>query len=179
MRFLTTTVPPVTTIDLEPLQDERGWFSRTYCAREFPDHGLLAVGAQTNLSYNRLAGTLRGLHYQREPAQEAKLVRCVRGSVFDVAVDVRPESPTYLRWVGSELSEDNARALYVPEGFAHGFLTLSDDALVIYQVSEFYTPATEGGLRFDDPAIGIEWPAAVRCVSTKDASWPMLEEAFQ
>lgn len=175
MRFTTTDVVPATVVDLEPFTDDRGWFARAFCAREFAEHGLEPVTAQTNLSYNPRRGTMRGLHFQHEPAREAKLVRCLSGAIYDVAVDVREGSPTHLRWVGYELSASNGRALYVPEGFAHGFLTLTDDVLVTYQVSEFYTPGVEGGLRYDDPAIGITWPGEVEVISDKDAGWPLLE----
>lgn len=177
MRFLPTDVPPATVVELEPFTDDRGWFARAFCANEFEAQGLTPVTAQTNLSFNREAGTLRGLHYQVEPAPEAKLVRCLQGAIFDVAVDVRPDSPTYLHWTGVELSAENGRALHVPEGFAHGFLTLADDTLVTYQVSAFYTPEAERGMRYDDPAIGIDWPGEVRVISDKDASWPLLEVA--
>ncbi len=177
MRFVPTAVPPVTIVELEPFRDERGWFARAFCAREFADAGLTPVTAQTNLSHNVEAGTVRGLHWQAAPAEEAKLVRCVRGAIYDVAVDVREGSPTYLQWVGVELTADDGRALHVPQGFAHGFQTLEDDTLVIYQVGEFYTPGAERGLRHDDPAIGITWPRAVTSISDKDASWALLGDA--
>jgi dTDP-4-dehydrorhamnose 3,5-epimerase len=155
--------------------DDRGFFARTFCAREFEAAGLSPVVAQANVSFNHRAGTLRGLHFQRPPAQEAKLVRCTRGRVFDVAVDVRPSSPTYLRHVGVVLDADERNALYVPEGFAHGYLTLEDGCEVVYQVSEFYAPGVEGGLRWDDPALGIAWPGPIHVISEKDAAWPLLQ----
>lgn len=164
-------------IELERLSDERGFFARSFCMKEFEAHGLKPLTAQCNLSFNYRAGTLRGMHFQRAPATETKLVRCTRGSVYDVIVDTRPESPTYLQHFGLELSEDNRTALYVPELFAHGYQTLTDDAEVSYQVSEFYTPGAEGGLRYNDPALSIEWPLAVSVVSDKDATWPLLETA--
>lgn len=177
MHFVETPLAGAYLIDVEPFEDHRGAFARAWCADEFADHDLSPLTAQANLSTNHRAGTLRGMHYQLPPAAEAKLVRCVRGALFDVVVDLREESPTYLRWFGAELTEDNRRALYVPERFAHGFLTLADDTVAFYQVSEFYTPGAERGLRYDDPAIGIDWPAAVTVISDKDASWPLLEAA--
>lgn len=177
MRFTQTKLADAFIIDVEPFTDQRGFFARAYDAREFAEHGLTPDVAQANLSYNTKAGTVRGMHYQVAPTTEAKLVRCVRGALYDVIVDMRPESPTYLQWVGVELSVDNGRALFVPEMFAHGFQTLDDDVLAYYQVSEFYTPGTEHGLRYDDPALGIQWPAEVTVISDKDASWELLERA--
>lgn len=175
MKFTPTELEPVTIVDLERHGDDRGWFARAFCTEEFDEAGLTPVTAQTNMSLSRLMGTVRGLHYQAAPAQEAKLVRCLSGAIFDVAVDVRPDSPTYLQWVGVRLDDSDHRALYVPEGFAHGFQALTDDVLLLYQVSEFYTPAAERGLRHDDPAIGIDWPLAATEMSDKDHSWPLLE----
>ncbi len=162
-------------IDIEPRGDERGFFARGWCAREFEQQGLVNRMVQANLSFNATAGTLRGLHFQREPHAEVKLVRCTRGALFDVVVDLRPDSPTYRQWAGAELSADNRRAMYVPEGFAHGLQTLCDDTEVFYQVSAFYAPQAEGGLRWDDPAIGIDWPLPVAQISDKDSAWPWLE----
>jgi dTDP-4-dehydrorhamnose 3,5-epimerase len=162
-------------VELERREDERGFFARTFCAREFESAGLGSVVAQANLSFNRHKGTLRGLHYQAAPAPEAKLVRCSRGAIYDVIVDLRPDSPTHLSHFGIELSADNRRALYVPEQFAHGFQTLEDDTEVTYQVEEFYTPDVEAGLRYDDPVLAIEWPLAVSQISDKDRSWPLLQ----
>ena len=176
MRFLETALPGAYIIDIEAHADERGFFARGFCSDEFTEHGLNPAVAQTNLSFNARAGTLRGMHYQVPPAPEAKLVRCVRGAIHDVIVDMRPDSPTRLQWIGVDLSADNNRALYVPELFAHGFITLADDTFVTYQVSQPYTPGTERGLRHDDPALGIDWPAEVRVISDKDAAWPLLEE---
>jgi dTDP-4-dehydrorhamnose 3,5-epimerase len=172
VRFTPTDLPDVVLVDIEAREDERGFFARTFCAREFEEAGLNPVVAQANLASSRLAGTLRGLHYQRPPAAEAKLLRCTRGRIFDVAVDIRPASPTYLRHVGVTLDADDRRAIYVPEGFAHGYLTLSDDAEVSYQASAPYAPGAEAGIRWDDPALGIAWPHPVLVVSEKDASWP-------
>lgn len=161
-------------IDMNKLADERGFFARSFCMREFEEHGLKSVTAQCNVSYNEHKGTLRGMHFQTEPALETKLVRCTRGAVYDVIVDIRPESETYLQHFGVELSQDNHRSLYVPQNFAHGYLTLTDDAEVTYQVSEFYTPGFEGGLRHDDPTLNIAWPEEITVFSEKDASWPLL-----
>lgn len=176
MRFTETALAGAYIIDIEPHADERGFFARGFCADEFAEHGLNPVVAQTNLSHNTRTGTLRGMHYQVPPAPEAKLVRCVRGAIHDVIVDMRPDSPTRLQWVGVDLTADNQRALYVPELFAHGFLTLADDTFVTYQVSQSYTPGTERGLRHDDPRLGITWPGPVAVISDKDAAWPLLEE---
>ncbi len=177
MRFLETRLEGSFVIELEPHRDERGFFARTFCAREFAERGLEPGVAQCNLSYNHLRGTLRGLHLQVAPAAETKLVRCVRGAVYDVIVDLRPESATYLSHVGVELTADNRRALYVPKGFAHGYQTLVDDTEVFYQSGEFYSPQNERGIRYDDPALSIQWPVAVTEISLKDASWPLLEAA--
>ncbi len=163
-------------VDTTPFEDERGRFSRAYCAKEFGDSGLGTTWVQANLSENPRAGTLRGMHFQREPASEIKLVRCVRGTLFDVVVDVRPESATRHQSFGVELSAGNGRALYIPEGFAHGFVTLADDTTAYYMVSAFYTPGAEGGLRWDDPTVGIDWPLAPTSVSEKDAAWPLIGE---
>lgn len=175
MRFTETALSGAWIIDLEPHHDERGFFARAFCADEFAAHGLDPRNAQTNLSFNPRAGTLRGMHLQRPPAGEAKTVRCVAGAIYDVIVDMRAGSPTYLQHIGVELSADNGRALHVPEEMAHGFLTLADDTLVTYQVSHPYTPGAEEGLRYDDPALGIAWPDEVRLVSEKDSAWPLLE----
>lgn len=175
MIFVPTAVEGVVVVTPQEHADERGSFARTFCAHEFEAAGLSPVVAQANVSFNHRAGTLRGLHFQRSPAQEAKLVRCTRGRVFDVAVDYRPDSRTFLRHVGVILDADLRNALYVPEGCAHGYLTLGDACEVAYQVSEFYTPGVEGGLRWNDPALGIEWPGPVQFISAKDAAWPYLE----
>jgi dTDP-4-dehydrorhamnose 3,5-epimerase len=175
VRFIETALSGAFVIELDPVEDERGFFARTFCVREFAAHGLETRIAQCNVSRTRRRGTLRGLHYQVEPATEAKLVRCVRGALFDVIVDVRPDSPTYLQHLGIELSADNGRALYVPAMCAHGFETLTDDVDVLYQISEFYAPLHARGVRYDDPALGIQWPTPVLHVSDKDTAWPLLE----
>jgi dTDP-4-dehydrorhamnose 3,5-epimerase len=160
-------------VDLERREDSRGFFARTWCANEFADHGLTTEVVQANVSFNPRQGTLRGMHFQRAPHAETKLVRCTRGAIYDVVVDLRRDSDTYKEWVGVELSADNRRALFVPEGFAHGYQTLVPDAEVFYQVSEYYTPGAEGGVRWDDPAFGIEWPDPDNAfLSDKDRSWP-------
>jgi dTDP-4-dehydrorhamnose 3,5-epimerase len=161
-------------VQLEPRIDARGTFARAFCAREFAAQGLTASFMQANISTNLKAGTVRGLHFQNAPHREAKLVQCVKGSIYDVVVDIREESATYLRWTGVELSDSNGVMIYVPEGFAHGYQTLSDGANVLYLVSEFYTPEVEGGLRCNDPKLGIKWPLAVSDISEKDGRWPLL-----
>lgn len=180
MIFAETALPGAFVIDLEPHRDERGFFARGWCEREFEEHGLDPRVAQCNLSYNDLKGTLRGMHYQVAPHEEVKLVRCIRGSIYDVIIDLRPESPAYMNWVGVELSAENRRSLYVPEGFAHGYVTLEDETETFYQVSEFYTPGAEAGVRWNDPAFAIEWPDVdVRVISEKDRAWPDFEPAGQ
>lgn len=175
MIFTPTDIAGVVIVTPELLADDRGFFARTFCAREFEAAGLRPTVAQANLSFNHRAGTLRGLHFQRPPAAEAKLVRCTRGRIFDVAVDLRPGSPTYLGHVGVVLDAEQRNALYVPEGCAHGYLTLDDGCEVAYQVSEFYTPGVEGGLRWDDPALAIAWPGPIHVISDKDAAWPLTD----
>lgn len=174
MKFTRTPLEGAWILDLEPHNDGRGFFARTFCANEFVARGLEPTVAQGNISYNHRRGTLRGMHYQLEPAAEAKLVRCTRGVVYDAIVDLRPESPTHLQTFGIELSADNRRALYVPPLFGHGYVTMADGAEVEYLVSEFYTPGMERGLRWNDPGLGIDWPVAVEVISDKDASWPDL-----
>jgi dTDP-4-dehydrorhamnose 3,5-epimerase len=174
VRFVETELEGAFVIEPDLLTDDRGGFARTFCRREFEEHGLDPDVAQANISFNHRAGTLRGMHYQLPPAAEAKLVRCTRGAIHDVAVDLRPGSPTYLGHVGVELSDRNRRALYVPELFGHGYQALTDDAEVVYLVSEFYAPGQERGFRYDDPAVGIRWPRPVTAVSEKDAAWTPL-----
>lgn len=177
MIFTETPLRGAFVVDIEPIGDARGFFARTFCMREFEEHGLETATAQINLSVNPHAGTLRGLHYQLPPAGETKLLRCTRGAIYDVIVDLRPDSPTYLQHFGVELSAENRRALYVPALFAHGYQTLADDTEVSYRVSEFYTPGLERGLRWSDPDLGIDWPLEVGPLSDKDAAWPLLAEA--
>ena len=177
MIFRETEIPGAFVIDLERREDDRGFFARAWCAEEFEAHGLSTRLVQANLSYNDSAGTLRGMHFQRAPHEEAKLIRCTRGSLFDAIVDLRPDSPAFKRWTGVELSAENRRALYVPEGCAHGYQTLEDGTESLYLVSEFYAPESEGGVRWKDPAFGIEWPHAdTQTISPKDAAWPDFED---
>ncbi|HJV08806.1 MAG TPA: dTDP-4-dehydrorhamnose 3,5-epimerase [Acidimicrobiales bacterium] len=172
MRFTETKVAGAFLIEPEPIADERGFFARTWCREEFADHGLTPELAQANLSFNHRRGTLRGLHYQAAPHAEAKLVRVTRGAIWDLALDLRRDSPTYLAWFGAELSDANRQMLYVPEGCAHGFLTLTDEAEVAYQMSAPYAPQAARGVRFDDPAFGIEWPGEVVVINERDRTYP-------
>lgn len=174
MRFIQTPLTSSYLIELEPHADQRGMFARAFCARKFAALGLETVFVQANISSNVSAGTLRGLHFQREPHAEVKLVRCINGSIYDVIVDLREGSATQYRWFGAELSQDNGLAMYVPKGFAHGYQALTDGASVFYFVSAFYTPEAEGGLRFDDPRLAIRWPRALTELSAKDATWPLI-----
>jgi dTDP-4-dehydrorhamnose 3,5-epimerase len=176
MLFTETKLAGAYVIDLERREDERGFFARAFCQREFADRSLNTRIAQSNVAFNRDAGTLRGMHFQFPPAAETKLVRCTRGAIVDMIVDVRPESPTYLEHVAVELTAENGRALYVPERFAHGYQVLADETETSYQVGEFYAPELEGGLRFDDPRLGLEWPLPVVEMSEKDAGWLLLDE---
>ena len=175
MIFKETPLAGAFVVEFERRGDDRGFFARAFCKKEFEDHGITMDICQVNMSLSRDKGTLRGLHFQREPAQEAKFVRAVAGSLYDVIVDNRPDSPTYLQSFGAELSAENGHALYVPKGFAHGFLTLTPDTMAHYLVDEFYTPGVEGGYRYDDPALGIDWPGEVVVVSEKDTAWPLIE----
>jgi dTDP-4-dehydrorhamnose 3,5-epimerase len=176
MLFKETHLKGAFVIDLERREDSRGFFARMFCANEFKDHGLKPTIVQGNLSFNHKAGTMRGMHMQLPPAPETKLVRCTRGRIYDVIVDLRPDSPTYLQHFGIELSDENRTALYVPEMFAHGYQALTDGAEVTYLVGEFYTPGTEKGYRYNDPAFGIQWPTPVTVISDKDANWPLFEK---
>jgi dTDP-4-dehydrorhamnose 3,5-epimerase len=176
--FTETIVSGAFVIDLELRGDERGFFARTFCRAEFEEHGLNPYVDQCNLSLSMQAGTLRGMHFQLPPHEEAKLVRCTRGALYDVALDLRPDSSSYLRWAGVELSADNHRMLYVPEGCAHGFQTLVAETEAFYQVSAAYAPDAERGVRWNDPAFAIEWPEVEeRVISDKDRSWPDYERA--
>jgi dTDP-4-dehydrorhamnose 3,5-epimerase len=172
MRFVETELAGAFVIEPEPIVDERGSFARTWCEREFAEHGLATRFVQANVSFNRLAGTLRGLHWQEAPHAEAKLVRVTAGAIWDVLVDLRPGSATYLGHVGVRLDAADRAMAYVPEGFAHGFVTLSDATEVAYQMSAFYEPSAGRGARWDDPAFGIAWPRPPRVISPKDEAWP-------
>jgi dTDP-4-dehydrorhamnose 3,5-epimerase len=172
MRFSDTEIPGVVLVDVDAHADERGAFARLHCPDEFAAAGHPFEPVQTSLSRNPRTGTLRGMHYQRAPHGEAKLVRCIRGRIFDVALDLRPESPTRLRWTAAELSAENARALLVPPGVAHGFLTLEPDADVLYQIAPKFEAGREAGVRWDDPAFAIAWPARPALISERDATYP-------
>jgi dTDP-4-dehydrorhamnose 3,5-epimerase len=172
VRFVPSPLAGAFVIDLDLLEDERGYFARTFDAQEFAHHGLDPAVVQCNTSFNAKAGTIRGMHYQADPDGEPKLVRCTRGAIYDVLVDLRPESETYCRWFGAELTADNARMLYVPVGLAHGFQTLTDSSEVHYQMSHHYVPDQARGVRFDDPAFGIKWPRPDPIVSDRDRQFP-------
>ena len=174
MKFTATRLEGAWIVELDRLEDERGFFARSFCQREFDELGMNSAVVQSNVSYNASKGTLRGMHYQVAPAEETKLVRCTRGSIVDIIVDMRADSPTYRQHIAVELNADNHRSLFVPANFAHGFQTLEDDTEVMYMVSGFYTPECERGLRFNDPALNIQWPQPVEHVSDKDAQWPLL-----
>lgn len=174
MKYTPTHVAGVTIVDIEPHRDHRGFFSRIFCAEEFAEHGLISDVSQTSICFNHTRGTVRGLHRQVPPHAEAKLVRCIRGAIADVAVDVRPESPTFGRHVMVELSAENHRALFLPPYVAHGFQTLTDNTEILYQISGPYVPTSEQNFRWNEPGFGIEWPLPVTVISEKDASWPLL-----
>jgi dTDP-4-dehydrorhamnose 3,5-epimerase len=175
VRFLDTSIPGVVVIDPERHGDDRGYFTRTWCARELAEHGLEPTLAQCSVSHNTTRGTLRGLHWQVPPQAETKMVRCTRGAIFDVAVDLRPGSPTFLRWFGTELTSEKGRALYVPRGFAHGFLTLEDSTDVEYQISSEFSPGHARGIRWNDPALEIGWPCPVEVIAARDRDYPDLD----
>lgn len=174
MRFTPLNIDGAWSIEPERLEDDRGWFARVFCEAEFADRQLETSFPQHSLSFSREKGTLRGLHYQNEPHEETKLVTCLQGMVWDVLVDLRPESPTYRRWTGLELSADNGTQLYIPVGCAHGFQTLTDNVLLRYMISKPYAPDSATGLRYDDPALGIPWPDEPSVMSEKDRTWPHL-----
>jgi dTDP-4-dehydrorhamnose 3,5-epimerase len=176
MIFTPTRLQGAFIIDLERREDSRGFFARAFCQNEFAQHGLKPVIAQANIAFNKRKGTLRGMHFQYPPAAETKLVRCTRGTILDIIVDLRPESATFLQHIAVELSADNSRSLYVPERFGHGYQALEAGTETSYQVGEFYTPSTEGGLRFDDPALGLSWPLPVEEISPKDAAWDYFDK---
>ena len=176
MIFTETTLSGVFVLDIEAREDDRGFFARAFCQREFEARGLKPIIAQANLAFNRLAGTVRGMHFQFPPAAETKLVRCLRGAILDIIVDLRPESPTFLQHVAVELNEDNYRALYVPERFAHGYQALRDQTVMSYDVGQFYTPNTEGGLLYNDPRLGLKWPLPVCLISEKDQKFQPIAE---
>jgi dTDP-4-dehydrorhamnose 3,5-epimerase len=172
MIFVETLLAGVFEIHIEPKSDERGFFARTWCQQEFQANGLDAHLTQCNLSQNARKGTLRGMHFQSDPHAETKLVRCSKGAIFDVALDLRPQSKTYRQWVGVNLTADKRNALYIPKGCAHGFLSLEDDTEVFYQMSDLYHPDSARGVRWNDPAFGILWPAKIEVISARDANYP-------
>ena len=172
MQLVATPIDGAYVIELDRLADDRGFFARLWCNAKFTSHGLKADIVQSNVGVSRKAGTLRGLHFQRDPHAEVKVVRCPRGAVYDVIVDLRPDSSSYLRWFGVELSADNGQAIYVPEGCAQGYLTLSDHTEIYYHTSASYHPESASGVRYDDPTFGIEWPRAIGVVSAQDRNWP-------
>jgi dTDP-4-dehydrorhamnose 3,5-epimerase len=176
MIFTETKLKGAFVIDIERREDPRGFFARAFCQHEFEAHGLKPVIAQGNIAFNHKKGTIRGMHFQFPPAAETKLVRCTRGAILDIIVDLRPESLTYLDHVAVELTEDNFSALYVPGRFAHGYQVLRDNTDTSYQVGEFYTPGCEGGLLYNDPQLGLEWPLPVSTISDKDRIWKLLNE---
>jgi dTDP-4-dehydrorhamnose 3,5-epimerase len=175
MRFRDTPIPGAHLVELEPRADDRGAFTRTFCAVEYAQQGLVSAFVQANSGFSVARGTLRGLHFQLPPHAEAKTVRCVRGAVYDVIVDARPESPAHLAWYGVELREGEPFLVYVPEGCAHGYLTLEDETEVAYQTSAAYAPDAERGIHYADPAVGIEWPGPILVVSERDRAWPFLD----
>ena len=172
MIFTETTLKGAFVIEPERRHDERGFFARTWCQREFAAEGLPLEWVQCNISFSRQRGTLRGMHYQAAPYEEAKLVRCTMGAIYDVIIDLRPESPTFRQWLAVELTADNRRMLFIPKGFAHGFQTLADDTEVFYQMSQFYAPEYARGVRWDDPAFKVSWPAEKRIISERDRGFP-------
>jgi len=172
MIFRETGLDGAFVLEMEPHADERGFFARAWCRREFEAKGLDTSIAQTSVSFNTAKGTLRGMHFQLPPHDEVKLVRCTAGAIWDVIIDLRPASPSYLRWEGFELTRENRRQLYIPKGFAHGFQTLADATEVHYQISEFYAPGASSGFRHDDPAFAIRWPLPVAVISERDRTWP-------
>jgi len=176
MIFSETKLKGAFIIDIDRKEDSRGFFARAFCQKEFEAHGLKPIIAQANVAFNHLKGTMRGMHFQFPPSAETKLVRCTRGAIVDIIVDLRPESPTYLQHVAVELNEDNHRGLYVPERFAHGYQVLTDETETSYQVGEFYTPGVESGLLFSDPRLRLEWPLPVSVISEKDQGWKPLAE---
>ena len=175
MIFNETKLKGVFIIEPERIEDERGFFARAFCRKEFLTHGLDFKIVQCSISHNKLKGTLRGMHYQVAPKAESKIVRCTKGAIYDVVIDLRPDSPTYCQWISVELTSDNRRMIYVPEGFAHGFQTLENDTEVFYQMNEVYAPECAKGVRWDDPAFGIKWPIFKKIISNKDCKYPEFE----
>lgn len=178
MIFNPTILAGAFTIDVQPFQDSRGFFTRVFCEKEFAEHNLVQHFVQANHSGTHGKGVIRGMHFQNSPHCEVKLVKCVQGAIFDVIIDVRKDSPTFLQWYGAELSADNKTMMYVPAGFAHGFQSLSDYSEITYMVSAFYNKESEGGVKYDDAKVNIEWPLPVSLVSDKDQAIPLIDESF-
>jgi dTDP-4-dehydrorhamnose 3,5-epimerase len=174
VKLLALDLPRAHLVELEPHVDDRGFFARTWCSKEFAEAGLPSEIVQTNVSQTRQRRTIRGLHYQRPPSREGKLVRCLKGGIYDVIVDIRPDSPTFLRHLGVELTPTNRRAIYIPPGFAHGFMTLEPETEVWYQMTDYYQPGLGGGMRWDDPVLSIEWPHEPSTINERDATYPDL-----
>jgi len=179
MKFTPTAFKGSFIIDLDLFEDERGWFARTFCKKEFEQIGHTKEWVQLNHSFTKQKGTIRGMHYQIFPFTEIKLVRCISGKVFDVIIDLRKDSATFLQWTGVELSAENKKMLYIPEGFAHGFQTLSDNCELIYHHSQFYQPNVEGAIRYNDPIININWPLPITNISKRDEEHPFLDNNFK
>ena len=179
MIFTETSLKNSYIIDIEPLADDRGWFARTYCKNEFNKIGLTQEWVQLNHSFTRQKGTIRGMHYQLPPYSEIKLVRCIAGAVYDVIIDLRIESSTFLKYFTIELSSKNRRMIYIPQGFAHGFQTLTDDSEIIYHHSQFYMPGVEGGIKYNDPKVNIEWPLPVKNISSRDNLHSLINNNFK
>ena len=175
MIFTETILKNAYVIELEKREDHRGFFARTWDEKEFEKHNLNSNLVQCNVSFSKKCGTLRGMHYQKKPFEESKVIRCVKGKIFDVIIDLRSSSSTFKKWFGVELTEENYKMLYVPEGFAHGFQTLEDNSEIIYQVSEFYTPKSELGIHWNDPAFNITWPIEEKIITEKDNSWKVFD----
>ena len=176
MKFLETPLKGAFIIDLEKREDGRGFFARAWCQEEFESNGIYRLPVQANMSFNKKGGTMRGMHYQAAPYQESKLIRCIRGSIYDVIIDLRKDSPTYKQWFGLELNDENRTMLFVPEDFAHGFLALKDNSEVMYQVSAFYNFGSERIIRYNDPSFNIKWPIEVNVISEKDINTPDFED---
>ncbi len=175
MLFAETKLKGAFLLELEKREDNRGFFARTFCQREFATHDMNANVVQCNIAYNKKKGTLRGMHFQEAPFQEAKFIRCTKGAIYDVILDLRQGSPTFKQWISAELNEDNHKMLYVPEGFAHGYQTLTQVSEIIYQVSQFYAPQSAAGVRHNDPAFAIKWPLEVAAISDLDKNWPYFK----
>lgn len=171
MNFISTPLKDAFVVELKKMQDSRGYFARQFCRKEFEAQGLIPDVVQVNTSFNEKKGTLRGMHMQKEPHGETKFIRCIRGAIYDVIIDLRPQSPSYKKWFGIRLDSSNGHMLYVPKEFAHGYLTLEDGSEVIYLVSAYYEPSSETGVRYDDPAFGIQWPEEIKDISDKDSKW--------